>query len=36
MVFMNRTAVYTVDTEQFELILTVECNEVIMDQAFLR
>ena len=35
MVLMDRASVDTVDAEQFELVLAVEGDEVVMDQALL-
>ncbi len=35
MIFVNGTSIYTVNTQQFELILTVEGDEVVMDETFL-
>ena len=35
MIFVNGTSIYTVHTQQFELILTVEGDEVVMDKTFL-
>ena len=36
MILVHSTPIDTIHAQQFELILTVESNEVIMDQALLR
>ena len=36
MIFVDCASVNTVDTEQFELVLAVESDEIVMDQTFLR